>query len=97
MLDRDEIDKIISKVMHPAVDLSLVELGMVKDISADGNKVSMRLILPFPNIPILDFLISSLKKPLEEKGAEVNVKIGQMDEQELQYFLKKERENWKGI
>ncbi|MCD6281365.1 MAG: metal-sulfur cluster biosynthetic enzyme [Deltaproteobacteria bacterium] len=97
MLKEDEVKKIISEVMHPAINLSLVELGMVKDIVVEKGRVSMKLMIPFPNIPILDYLISSLKRPLEQIGADVDIEVKQMSEEEVQYFLNKERENWKGM
>ncbi len=97
MLKEDEVKKIISEVMHPAINLSLVELGMVKEIAVKEGHVSMSLMIPFPNIPILDYLISSLRKPLEQLGADVDIEVKQMTEEEVQYFLNKERENWKGM
>lgn len=54
------------------------------------------MALPFPNIPIMDQLISSIKEPIDKPGIEVEVKQTTMNQDELQRFLTMEQEGWKG-
>ena len=44
-MNEEEIKKIIEKVMHPEIDASLMELGMIKDIKIEGNKVRIKMAL----------------------------------------------------
>jgi len=57
-------------------------------------KVSMALL--FPNIPILDSLVDSLREPIEKFGGEFKVKLTEMNKEERQAFLAMEEEGWKG-
>lgn len=86
----------IANVMHPAIDLSLTTLGIVKDIEIVDNKVNVTFAFPFPNIPIADQLINSIKKPVTNLGAEFNFQVVIMTEEERQSFLKLEASAWKG-
>ena len=83
--------------MHPEIDASLMELGMIKDIKLEGNKVSLTMVFPFPGVPIRDMLMESVKKPLEEQGLQVEINETVMNQEELQNFFKMEQEKWKGM
>lgn len=94
-LSEKEIRKELSRVKHPAIDRSLVELGIVKNITFQGNQVEVTMALPFPNIPILDDLVDSLREPVEKIGGEFRVELTVMNEEERYAFLVMEKESWK--
>jgi metal-sulfur cluster biosynthetic enzyme len=91
-----EIRNVIDQIKHAAIDSSLVDLGIVKDVITDGKKVTVTLAFPFDNIPIKEYLIMSVKTPLEKLGIEVEVKTTVMNEKESQRFLEMETKHWKG-
>jgi len=95
-ISEENVRKAMSQVKHPAIDRTLIDLGMVKDITIEGNKVTVTLAVPFPGIPIKDLLINSVGEPIEKLGAKVEVKLTIMNQQELQAFLAMEHESWKG-
>jgi len=95
-ISQEQIRKQLARVKHPAIDRSLVELGIVKNITFNGNKTEVTMALPFPNIPILGDLADSLREPVEKSGGEFEVKLTQMNEEERQAFLAMEEESWKG-
>ena len=98
MVKRSEKDifNLVDKVKHPAINRTLRELGIIKDLSIKDNKVLITMTLPFPNIPIIDQLVSSIKEPIEKLGVEVEVKQTIMNQEELQAFLKMEEAGWTG-
>ena len=96
-MDEKEIRAILVEVKHPAINASLIELGIVKDISVTGNKVELTIAFPFPNIPIADQLISSVKTPLQERGLDVTIKTTIMDDEARNRFLSVEQTKWKGL
>ena len=96
-MNEEEVKEIIGKVMHPEIDASLMELGMIKDIKLEGNRVSLTMVFPFPGVPIRDMLMESVKKPLEELGLQVEINETVMTQEELQNFFKMEQEKWKGM
>ena len=95
-ISEEEIRKVISQVKHPAIDRTLFDLGIVKDVVIEDKKVRVTLALPFPGIPILDDLVNSLREPIERLGGEFEAKLTVMNQEELQKFLAMEQEGWRG-
>ena len=95
-ISEKDIFNLVDKVKHPAINRTLRELGIIQDLSIKDNKVLITLALPFPNIPIIDQLVSSIKEPIEKLGVEVEVKQTVMNQEELQVFLKMEEAGWTG-
>jgi len=92
----EQVRELLGNVKHPAIDRTLIDLGIVKSIAVDGNRVEILFAFPFPNIPIKDMLINSVTEPLVQRGMEVKVETTVMSQDELQKFLDMEREAWKG-
>ena len=97
MITKEDVLKTIENVKHPAIDLSLLELGVVQNVEVENNKVKVTFAFPFPNIPIADMLINSIKQPIIGLGAEVEDAIVLMTEEEKQRFLMLEQSAWKGM
>ena len=94
---RDEVLKAAGQVMHPAIDRSLLDLGIVKDIEIANDTATVYFAFPFPNIPIADRLINSIRLPLENMGLKVEIKVRTMNDHERAAFLAMEQEAWKGM
>lgn len=94
---QEDINKALSKVMHPEIRYSLVDLGLIKEVVVEENMVSLILNLPFLEIPIKDYLIQIIKETLINLGkdVEVEIKLGQMNQRERDEFMKKAKEGWK--
>ncbi|TET93721.1 MAG: iron-sulfur cluster assembly protein [Desulfobacteraceae bacterium] len=93
----EDVRAAITKVMHPAIDLTLMDLGMIQDIALTGNNASLTMVIPFPGIPILSFLEKSLKESVKPLGIDLKIKIEHMNQEEIQNFLAMEKEAWKGL
>lgn len=87
----------ISTVEHPAINYSLIKLGIVKDIELNGESVILSFVFPFPGIPIADQLISSIEKPINELGLKLEYIVRVMNDEERNTFLQLEAEAWKGM
>jgi len=87
----------IGKVMHPTIQCSLVELGIVKNIDIKPGKIVITMALPFAEIPIAikDYLFDSLRESIEEVDAAVEIQTEVMNREELKKFLALEKEHWK--
>ncbi len=92
---KKHIEDAISSVMHPAIDLSLTTLGIVQDVKISDKKVEVTFAFPFPNIPIGEQLINSVKIPVTNQGVEFDYQVVLMTEQERQKFLQLEALAWK--
>lgn len=93
----EDVRGAIAKVMHPAIDRTLIDLGMIRDIVLTGKTASLTLLIPFPSIPILPFLKKSLVESLRPLGIDLEITVDQMNQQEVQNFLAMEKEAWKGL
>ncbi len=95
-----EIRQALTEVRHPEIANTLLELGMLKDITVGSNKVTLTLVLPFMGIPIQvkDYLTDSLRQALANVDAnlEVEMNIAEMSEKERTKFLEMAREGWLG-
>jgi metal-sulfur cluster biosynthetic enzyme len=95
-ISEEDVRGAIARIMHPAIDRTLVDLGIIKEVSIRENEVNVTLAFPIPNIPIGDYLVNSVRETVESLGADVEVKITVMAKEELNRFLAMEQENWKG-
>ncbi|MCK4416878.1 MAG: iron-sulfur cluster assembly protein [Candidatus Latescibacteria bacterium] len=95
-VSEEEIRRAVGQVKHPAIDRTLVDLGILKDVTVKGSNVTITMALPFAGIPIKDQLVASVREPIEKLGAEVEVEITVMSEKERQAFLAMEQESWRG-
>ncbi|HEY2721945.1 MAG TPA: Mrp/NBP35 family ATP-binding protein [Chitinophagaceae bacterium] len=74
----DDILRALSHVQEPDLGKDIVSLGMVKDISIDGNYISFTVVLTTPACPLKDMIkndcIQSIKT-LVNPAAIINVKF----------------------
>ncbi|MFX1555476.1 MAG: iron-sulfur cluster assembly protein [Promethearchaeota archaeon] len=95
-ISEEDVRNVLAWVNHPMIDRSLLELGIIKHIAVEQGKVNVTLAFPFPNIPIKDHIIHSVREPIQKLGAEIEVKLTVMNHDELQKFLAMEQDAWKG-
>ncbi len=96
-LTQTDIEETLSKVMHPEINHSLVDLGMIGDVVYKQKHVSLTLSLPSPQVPVKGILVESIKKTLADldSSIEVEINIEQMTEQQREKFMKMAKEGWK--
>ncbi len=96
-MTKEEAIEAIREVRHPAIDHTLLDLGIIKNVSTDGDTVYITFAFPFPNIPIVDTLIRRVSGPLEALGARAVFDMVLMTEEEKARFLRMEQEAWTGM
>jgi ATP-binding protein involved in chromosome partitioning len=95
-ISEEDVREVLERVIHPMIDRTLLELGVIKHIAIEQRKVKVILAFPFPNIPIKEQLVQSVREPLQMLGASIEVKLTVMNHEELQTFLAMEQDAWKG-
>jgi ATP-binding protein involved in chromosome partitioning len=77
-ITKNQIIKALGTVQEPDLKKDLITLNMVKDIQADGNKVSFTIVLTTPACPLKELIrnscIDAIKK-LVSPDAEVTVNL----------------------
>ena len=96
---QQDIEQAISKVMHPEIKYSLVDLGMLRDVvcECEERKVSLTLKLPFLQVPVKELLVQSIKQALSglDESIHVQIDMEQMSQEERENFAKMAKEGWK--
>jgi ATP-binding protein involved in chromosome partitioning len=95
-ISEEEVRRAIADMKHPEIDRTLVELGMVRDVAVEDNRVMLTMVLPFPGIPIKDLLVQSLREAVARPGVEVEVKLADMTQKERDTFLLMVQQGWIG-
>ena len=97
MLTQEELMEVVSNTIHPEIDYSLLDLGMIKDVRVQQGTIHVTINLPFPEVPIKDHLVQMVKNAIAKKDedAEVEVTFATMNEAEREEFRRKAAEKWK--
>jgi len=88
MTDKQVLDALCG-VMHPEIKRNLVELGMIKDVSIEDERVTLTLALPFAEVPIKDDLVRMVKEAVAKLDAslQVEVSLTEMSQKERAAFM----------
>lgn len=97
-ISEKSVYKVLMQVMHPEINHNLVDLGMIKNVIVENNKVVLTLKLPFMHVPIKEDLIRSIKEAVTKLNVDVKVeiKIAEMNQKERAKFMNMAREAWIG-
>ncbi|MCK4262543.1 MAG: DUF59 domain-containing protein [Dehalococcoidia bacterium] len=97
-ISEEAVHQEIGQVMHPKINRTLIELGMVKDIALKDNEVTLTLVLPFLGVPVSvkDYLADSLRQAVMKLGTGVEIRVTEMSQAERRSFLAMEQESWGG-
>ncbi len=93
----EKVIDVISKIIHPAINLSLTELGIVQKIEINDDTVIVTFVFPFPDIPIADKLINTVSTQVEKMGLKLEYIVRVMKKEEKEAFLQMETKAWKGL
>jgi len=97
VLTKEQVMQALSKTTHPEIDYSLVDLGMIKDVRIDSEKIIVTMNLPFLEVPIRDALARMVVQAVtrEDETSQPEVQFAAMSEEERLEFMRKARERWK--
>jgi FeS assembly SUF system protein len=77
MVTKDEVIATLKKCYDPEIPINIVDLGLVYDVSIEGEKVGIKMTLTAPGCPASGYISQDVKKKLESmpgvKKADVTV------------------------
>ena len=83
MITQEKILDALRGVKDPELGMSLVELGMIRNIRIDGSRVSLDVILTIQGCPLKVKIQEDVEKAIRALGAEeVNIRFGSMTDEE---------------
>ena len=72
----DIIDNILTGVLDPEIEIDIVNLGLVYDLTYDGyHTVFVTMTLSTPNCPLGDTIIQDVKLSIKNKYTDFNVEV----------------------
>ena len=95
MPSKDQVLQALATVNDPDVGRPITELGMVPDVSVDGDVVNVQVLLTVPGCPMKDRIereVRAAVEPLDGVGR-LNLSISAMSEQQRGEFAAKVRGN----
>jgi metal-sulfur cluster biosynthetic enzyme len=97
-ITRETILSILDQVEHPEIACSLVELGMILDVSLKGKTARIAMSLPRQNIPadVLNAINNVITKALAGQGLDIRTEYFDMIPESRERFFNLARANWKG-
>ena len=83
----EKIKNALKKAKHPEFDKNLVELGMIRNIKIEKNKIIVVLVLPFLHVPIREQLVEIIKQAIKKNFDIIPaIKIKEMNQKEKKKF-----------
>lgn len=76
MIEKKTVLEALEDVMDPELGTSIVDLGMVRDVVIDGDKVEVKMVLTVPTCPLAGVITENARKAVE---ALPDVQEGQCD------------------
>lgn len=94
----ERVTEIIQSIEHPEIAATFYELGMIGSISVNERRISVEILVPFPNIPIKDYLAGMVESAIKKEFPDVSVTFvfSVMNEEVRSRFLAMARQGWKG-
>jgi metal-sulfur cluster biosynthetic enzyme len=95
---RENVLMAVEQLEHPEIAATLGDLGMILDVSVQGNTATVAMALPTTEIPevVRNALIDIMHQPLEKLGLQLKVEFFEMTEEGRNIFFALARANWKG-
>ncbi|MFQ6134730.1 MAG: Mrp/NBP35 family ATP-binding protein [Nitrososphaerales archaeon] len=88
--DRESVIEALKPVIDPELGMSIVDLGMVKDVKVGGDDVYVKVALTVPGCPLVDKIRDDIKTALKDASS-VDVEFVSMNEEELEEVREKLR------
>ena len=97
-MTRKDVWERLKTVEHPEIAASLIDLGMILDVTVDGNTAKLALAFPMNNIPqaVVDAVVNSISEAVKDLGLEIKTELFEMSPEARENFLAQARANWKG-
>lgn len=91
MIDEQLIRETVKDIQDPELKKSLLELGMIRDISMADGQVTLTLALTTSKCPKKEAMVTEIKRVLEELSgiSRVDVKLTTLNQEELRQLFPK--------
>ena len=71
----EEVREKLKEVIDPHTGINIVDMGMVKEITQEGEKLKVVIKPTSPFCPVGNYLIQAVKEKVRELGYEADVEL----------------------
>jgi serine O-acetyltransferase len=77
MVTSETITEALRDVMDPEVQMNVVDLGLIKEITVAEDRVSVQMVLTMPGCPLARYLVSQVHARVRDvaEGRQVDVRL----------------------
>jgi len=75
-----DIREALKEVIDPGAGVSVVELGLIRDIAVDGGQVEVRMVLTTPDCPLVEYLMYQIRRKVESVNGIETAEVTLLDE-----------------
>lgn len=80
MATEEEIREALRPVIDPEIGMSVVDLGMIREVVIDGDRVEIKMVLTAPFCPLANFLTEQVRQAAEGVPGVKEVKVTLLQE-----------------
>ncbi|MBC8248620.1 MAG: metal-sulfur cluster assembly factor [Anaerolineales bacterium] len=80
MLTQQTILEALRPVIDPEVGMSVVDLGMIREVVIEGDAVEIRMVLTAPFCPLADFITDQVRQAVAAVPGVKEAKVTLLDE-----------------
>ena len=84
------LKEILESMKHPFIDYSLIDLGILKNVEAVGDKIIVNIVWPSADSAIKPFIISLVSGSLKNLNRKIEINESQMSDEDKTFFLELE-------
>ena len=79
-ITEEEIREALKEVIDPEVGISVVDLGLIKEIVINGRAVEVRMVLTTPACPLIGYLVEQVRRKARSVDGVETVEVTILDE-----------------
>jgi serine O-acetyltransferase len=80
MPTEQEIREALRLVMDPEIGMSVVDLGMIREVVIEGDTVEIKMVLTAPFCPLADFITDQVQRTAAAVPGVKGAKVTLLDE-----------------
>ncbi len=61
MITKEEVLSGLKEVIDPEIGVSLVELGLIREVRIDDDQIQVQMVLTMPGCPLAGYLVSQVE------------------------------------
>ena len=88
VIDKESVTEALKHVIDPELGMSIVDLGMMKNVEVKGDTVNVKIALTVPNCPLVRTIRNDIQVALKDASS-VNVEFTSMNEEDLERLREK--------